>query len=65
MPARSKSQRVAAAIAEHHPSKLYRRNRGLLSMSKRQLHHYAATKESGLPNKKRKSKFAKRGRKVA
>lgn len=43
MPAKSVAQRKAAAIAEHHPRKLYKRNRGLLSMSKAQLSHYAAT----------------------
>lgn len=48
MPAKSVAMRRAAAIAEHHPGKLYKRNRGLLKMSKRQLHHYAATKEKGL-----------------
>lgn len=52
MPAVSKKQRQAAAIAEHHPSKLYKRNRGLLSMSKRQLHHYSSTPEKGLPSKR-------------
>jgi len=44
------------AIAKHHPSKLYRRNKGVLKMSKRQLHEYAKTKEKGLPHKKKKKK---------
>ncbi len=48
MPAPSRSMRQAAAIAEHHPEKLYARNRGMLKMSKSQLHDYAATK--GLKN---------------
>lgn len=48
MPARSKVQRQVAAIAEHHPSKLYKRNRGMLKMSKGDLHKFAATKEKGL-----------------
>lgn len=40
------------AIAEHAPEKLYSRNRGLLGMSKSQLHDYADTPEKGLPKKK-------------
>ncbi len=40
------------AIAEHHPSELYPRNRGLLKMKKSQLHEFADTKESGLPERK-------------
>lgn len=51
MPAQSKKQRKAIAIAEHHPEKLYKRNRGLLSMSKKQMHEFAATDEGGLPDK--------------
>jgi len=54
MPAKSKAQRQAMAIAEHHPGKLYKRNRGLLKMSKEDLHDYASTKEKGLPKKKKK-----------
>jgi hypothetical protein len=50
MPARSVKQRQAMAIAEHSPSKLYGRNRGLLSMSKDKLHDYASTSEKGLPS---------------
>lgn len=42
------------AIAEHDPEKLKKRNRGLLKMSHRQLHDFAATPESGLPLKKKK-----------
>ena len=41
------------AVAEHHPEKLYKRNRGALKMSKRQLHEYVATKEKGLPRKRK------------
>ena len=44
MPARSIAQREAMAIAEHHPSKLNAKNRGLLKMSHQQLHDFAATK---------------------
>ncbi len=49
MPAVSKAQRTAMAIAEHHPEELYERNKEMLSMSKSQLHDFAATKEKGLP----------------
>ena len=52
MPATSKAQQEAMAIAEHNPSKLYSRNRGLLKMSHKQLHDFAATKRKGLPAKK-------------
>lgn len=51
MPARSEAQRIAMAIAEHHPEKLYNRNRGLLKMSRQQLSEYASTKQKGLPYK--------------
>ena len=52
MPAKSKrNQRIAMAIAEHHPEKLYARNKGLKSMAKRQLHDFASTPEKGLPKK--------------
>jgi hypothetical protein len=44
MPAVSDKQRKMMAIAEHHPSKLYKKNKAVLSMSKKQLHDYAATK---------------------
>jgi len=44
MPAVSKAQRTAMAIAEHAPGKLYGRNKGLLKMSKSQLHDFASTK---------------------
>ena len=37
------------AIAEHNPSKLYAKNKGMLSMSKNQLHDFAATPRKGLP----------------
>jgi hypothetical protein len=54
VPAVSKNQRIAAAIAEHHPEQLYKRNRGLLGMSLKDLHHFASTKSKGLPRKVRK-----------
>jgi hypothetical protein len=50
MPAVSTAERRAMAIAEHHPGKLYARNRGLLKMSYQQLHDFASTKEKGLPH---------------
>jgi hypothetical protein len=49
MPAVSKNQQIVMAIAEHDPSKLYKKNRGLLKMSHQQLHDFAHTKRSGLP----------------
>lgn len=49
MPSVSRAQRVAMAIAEHSPGRLYARNRGLLKMSHSQLHDFASTKETGLP----------------
>ena len=52
MPAVSKKQQEAMAIAEHEPSKLSAKNRGMLKMSKGQLHDFASTKRSGLPMKK-------------
>ena len=41
MPAVSEKQRMAMAIAEHEPEKLYARNKGLKKMSKSQLHDFA------------------------
>lgn len=49
MPAKSVAQRQAIAIAEHDPDKLYSRNKGLLSMSKSDMHDFASTKQTGLP----------------
>jgi hypothetical protein len=54
VPALSIKQRRVMAIAEHHPEKLRKANRGLLDMTHRQLHDFAATPEKGLPKKKRK-----------
>lgn len=59
MPAVSKKQQQAMAIAEHAPSKLYSRNKGLTKMSKSQLHDFAATSRKGLP-KSASSKGAKK-----
>jgi hypothetical protein len=55
MPALSKKQRELMAIAEHKPGKVKKKNRGVLKMKKSQLHDFAATKEKGLPKKKKKS----------
>ena len=52
MPAVSKAQRRAVAVAEHHPSKLYARNRGLLKMKRADMHAFASTKEKGLAKHK-------------
>lgn len=51
MPAVSKNQAIAARIAKHEPGKLYKRNRGLLKMDKKDLSHFASTKEKGLPSR--------------
>ena len=34
------------SIAEHHPEKLYKKNKGVAKMSKEQLSHYADTIET-------------------
>lgn len=47
MPAVSNKQRMLMAIAEHHPSALYKKDKGLLKMSHQQLHDFAATKGLG------------------
>jgi len=60
MPAKSKKQRRLMAIAEHAPSKLYKRNKKVTKMTKAQLHDFAKTKESRLPTKKKPK--SKRGR---
>lgn len=49
MPADSKAQRIAMAIAEHHPEDLNESNKGLLKMTHSQLHDFASTSEKGLP----------------
>lgn len=51
MPAVSQAQQKVMAIAEHAPDKLYKKNRGLLDMSKKQLSEFASTKTSGLPKR--------------
>jgi hypothetical protein len=49
MPAESKAQRIAMAIAEHHPEDLNPENKGLAKMSHKDLHDFASTPEKGLP----------------
>lgn len=56
MPAVSKAQARLMRLAEHHPGKVYKRNRSILKMSGQQLHEFAATKEKGLPKHKKKRK---------
>lgn len=53
MPAKSKAQRRLMAIAEHHPEMVRGKNRGVLSMTKGQLHDFASTKEKGLVQRKK------------
>lgn len=49
MPAVSKKQQIAMAIAEHHPEELSEKNKGLLDMSHKQLHEFASTPRKHLP----------------
>ena len=51
MPAVSKKQRRAIAIAEHRPDELYARNKSLKKMKKSDMHDFAATSEKKLPTK--------------
>ncbi len=52
MPATSIAQRRLFAIAEHHPEKLHKDNKKILgSMTKGQMHDFAATPEKELPKK--------------
>ena len=44
MPAVSSGQRALMALAEHHPEKVSKKNKGVLKMSKKQLHDFASTK---------------------
>jgi len=55
MPAKSKAQQKAMAIAEHNPKQLYKRNKGLLKMTKTQLSDFASTKTKSLPKKIKKT----------
>lgn len=64
MPATSVAQRQLMAIAEHHPSEVYQRNRGVLKMTGQQLHDFAATKQKGLPERVKKKKAKPRSGEV-
>jgi Rod binding domain-containing protein len=66
MPANSKAQRIAMAIAERHPEELSEKNKGLADMTHKQLHDFASTPEKGLPehaHKKASYKAARDARK--
>ena len=56
MPATSVAQRKLFAIAEHNPSMLHKRNRGLANLQHKTLHDFASTPEKGLPQHKKKKK---------
>jgi len=49
MPARSRAQQAAAAIARTHPERLHAKNRGMAAMSLTQLGHLASTPTKSLP----------------
>ena len=49
MPALSRRQQIAMAIALHNPSKLHKANRGMAQMSDTQLQEFASTPRKGLP----------------
>ena len=52
----SKVQKRAAAVAEHHPGKLFKRNRNLLSMDKKEMHEMASGSEKDMPMRAKKRK---------
>ena len=45
----TEKQRKMMAIAEHQPSKLFKRNKGVLKMSKEQLSDFARKSTKGSP----------------
>lgn len=51
------------AIAEHEPEKLYKRNRKVLKMNKKQLREFAKTERKDLPEKAKPKNKNKRGKK--
>lgn len=51
MPAKTESQRQLFAIAEHHPSELYAKNKGLAKLPHKTLHDFASTKGLGKARK--------------
>lgn len=58
MPAKSEAQRKLMAIARHSPSKLYKRNIGVLKMSEQSLKDFATGIKKKLPYKVSKKKSA-------
>lgn len=56
MPAVSRAQQIAMQIAEHNPSKLLPRNKGLAKMSHQKLHEFAVGSEKNKPYKVGKKK---------
>ena len=56
MPAKSKKQRRLMGLAASDPKKVKPGNRGVLKMTKSQLHDFASTDEQGLPVKVKKEK---------
>ena len=63
MPAKSKAQQRLFAIAEHQPSKLYKKNKRLRKLKKKVLHEFAATETNKLPKRvkaKRKARSSKK-----
>jgi hypothetical protein len=53
-PSVSRAQQRLMQIAEHHPDKLYAKNKGVAKMSHEQLHDFAAGSEKGKPEHVRK-----------
>lgn len=49
MPAKSIAQQKLMGMALHNPKKIYRKNKGVLSMGKEDLQDFASTKQTGLP----------------
>ena len=45
MPSKTEKQAIMFRIAKHHPEKLYKKNRGVLKMSKKQLSEFEHTKK--------------------
>jgi len=59
MPAKSKSQQQLMAIAEHIPEKVYKKNIGVLKMSKEELNDFTSTKRKKLSRQLKALKGAK------
>ena len=57
MPSVSQAQQRLMAMAEHDPSAIHGKNRGVLGMSRQQLHDFAATPRKGLPKHKKAHKM--------